>query len=45
MTIDRGTDLKLLVGLGSLLHDIEHDDAAARAHELVDATVRELVSC
>ena len=42
MNIDSRPDLALLVGLGSLLYDIEHDSAAAEAHELSDETTRVL---
>ena len=45
MSIDDRPELKVLVGLGSLLHDIQHDHAAVEAHDLSYAVTRELVGC
>ena len=45
MSIDDRPELNVLVGLGSLLHDILHDEKAAEAHDLTYAVTRELVGC
>ena len=45
MSIDTRPDLKVLVGLGALLHDVEEAAIGAAVHELEIPIVRELVGC